>query len=143
MDEKIEKIKKDVLDLINQNRSGLQLSRVAHTLLGSSWVKFEKVVRTRSRNELIGKMEIYRKTVAYMEMLYDKLAELEKELTEKEVEYYFPDDQEVVETIDVSGIKLTVINKIKETYQWKRANKQVIDEGNGIMVSGLKAKIST
>ena len=36
--------------------------------------------------------------------------------------------------------KETVINEMKEEHHWKRANKQVIDERNGVPVSGKKSQ---
>lgn len=136
--DKIEKIKKEVLDSLNQGKDEEQLSRITHNALGIGYVKFKKIVVSHAKNPLLAKIEIFRKTVNFMEYLYDELIQLEKELSEAGVEYYFPNDNEYVETVEIEGKKTTVLKKIDTIFLWKKTALQTAIERDNKPITGLK-----
>lgn len=138
MNNKIEEIKQGLLDILNQDKRGPQIERIKHTLLNMNYVKFKRGVMVRATNKLVGKIEVFKDTLHFIEMLCEELSQMEKELTEEGVEYYFPAEKELVETVDIGGMKATVIKEMFEAHHWQRANKQVIDERNHVPVSGKK-----
>ena len=80
MDKKIEKIKTEIAAM-NPQPTKNQIVKIAHNVLGTGYVKFKKILISHNQeNPLLAKIEIFRKTVGYIEYLYNELLELEKEL---------------------------------------------------------------
>lgn len=96
---------------------------VFKTAMGKGLHKFLAVSQTQTSNQLRTKADLYRRLLQFRMLLDEKIIEFETELTEREVEVYFSQDEEYVKTEKnpETGEKMTVIKKITTGTEWKKA----------------------